>query len=169
MKKLNNFSYTYLSGLFSYDPKTGIITRRKNHGKGRKGAIVGSLEARGYLHVCVDYSFILIHRLGYFLHTKDCPRELDHKNRIKTDNRFSNLRPCSRKDNSGNNGLIRTNTSGFRGVSRNTRSGLWHAQIKIEGKQTYLGRFTTKYEAAKAYNEAAKKHFGKFAVLNEVV
>jgi hypothetical protein len=97
------------------------------------------------------------------------PAEIDHRNRDKVDNRIENLRPATSSQNKGNIGLLRTNRSGYRGVSLNSRSGKWHAQIKINGKQTYLGRFDTPEQAALRYNEAARQHFGEFAHLNQVV
>jgi hypothetical protein len=42
------------------------------------------------------------------------------------------------------------------------------AQITVQGINHYLGIFTSKYDAARVYNRAARKHFGKFACLNPV-
>ena len=47
--------------------------------------------------------------------------------------------------------LMKTNTSGYRGVSRHV-SGKWQAEIKTNGVRTYLGLFSTAEEAAKAYD-----------------
>lgn len=42
----------------------------------------------------------------------------------------------------------------------------WVSGIKVQNKSIYIGQFKTEIEAALAYNEAAVKHFGKFAKLN---
>lgn len=42
----------------------------------------------------------------------------------------------------------------------------WKAQIKVDKKCIFLGYFDTKEEAAKAYDRAAVKHFGRRAILN---
>lgn len=47
--------------------------------------------------------------------------------------------------------IIKTNTSGFRGVSWSKADNTWISQIKVEGKTIYLGSFKTALEAAKAY------------------
>jgi hypothetical protein len=48
--------------------------------------------------------------------------------------------------------IMSTNTSGYRGVSFHQRNSKWMARIVIDGKNIYLGSFTTAIEAAKAYN-----------------
>lgn len=159
-KTLQGFSKAYLHSLFSYNSRTGLITRRVARSNSVKvGDIVGSLDGKGYLHVSVDKKFIRLHRLAYFLFYGIAPTLVDHVNRKRTDNRIVNLRMTSNKTNVGNSGLSCRNTSGVKGVSFNTRRQKWHAQIKIDGKQTYLGSSTSKVVAAKLYKAAAKKHF----------
>ena len=42
----------------------------------------------------------------------------------------------------------------------------WLAQIGVHYKKIYLGAFEDEVEAAKVYDEAAKKYYGEFAYLN---
>lgn len=58
--------------------------------------------------------------------------------------------------------------SGFRGVYP-TSDGVWDAKIGCDNKQVYLGRFSTKIEAARAYNKKALQLFGPGALINEGV
>lgn len=88
---------------------------------------------------------------------------VDHKNGDRLDNRRSNLRPCSRSENMANSGLPAHNTSGYRGVTRDSYTGKWKAAINISGKHINLGRFDSPEEAAIIYDEAVIKHFGQFA------
>lgn len=53
----------------------------------------------------------------------------------------------------------------YRGVSY-THDNYIQAQIKANGQMMYLGIFKTEELAAKAYDEAAKKHHGTKAKLN---
>lgn len=77
-----------------------------------------------------------------------------------------NLRAASRSQNAANSKRAKTNTSGFKGVSRSFHHGKhwgWCSQIWINGKRTHLGLFRTPEEAHAAYIKAAKEAWGEFA------
>ena len=52
------------------------------------------------------------------------------------------------------------------GVSWGTRDRRWIAHINANGQQRNLGHFTDEMTAAKVYDDAARKAYGKFAILN---
>lgn len=91
---------------------------------------------------------------------------VDHRNLDGLDNRRQNLRRASRKENTWNCPRPRTNTSGYKGVTLDTKSGRYTAGIKVNGKTLHLGRYTDPVEAARAYDEAAHRHHGAFARTN---
>ncbi len=95
-------------------------------------------------------------------------RMIDHKDRNPLNNQRKNLRLATKVKNGRNRGLIENSKSGYKGVSWDTNNVKWRARIQVNGKQTHLGLFDDKVEAAKAYNAAAKKHFGEFAWLNPI-
>lgn len=96
---------------------------------------------------------------------------VDHKNGNPLDNRRINLRICNTKQNSQNSSK-RSKYSGnrptsiYKGVTWSKYHCRWQAQIKIDGKNKFLGRFDFEHEAAKAYNEAAREYFGEYSRLN---
>jgi hypothetical protein len=98
----------------------------------------------------------------------DIPEGLvcDHANRKVLDNRKANLRPATSSQNNCNTRKRAQATSRYRGVSQDARSNKWMARIKANGRRIYLGTFDDEVDAAKAYDAAAKKHHGEFAVLN---
>ena len=108
---------------------------------------------------------IIMHRL-----IMDAPDglQVDHINHDGVDNRRSNLRLCTRSQNAMNERPQRNRSSRFRGVSLFKRNGKWRARIRVSGELLWLGNWELEKDAARAYNEAAKKHFGEFAFLNPV-
>lgn len=95
--------------------------------------------------------------------------QVDHINGDGLDNRRANLRLATPSENRCNNRTPKNNTSGYRGVSWAKRTRKWHAQIKVNGRQQYLGYFASPIDAARVYNRAARELHGDFARLNEGV
>lgn len=93
--------------------------------------------------------------------------DVDHKNHNGLDNRRANLRLGSRAENLANSFNREVNTSGYKGVSWIKAERKWVAGIKIDGRRRVLGRFLDLWEAAQAYNEAARAAWGEFAYQNE--
>jgi hypothetical protein len=89
---------------------------------------------------------------------------VDHRNCDGLDNRRANLRFATHVQNMYNCRKKKNAASRFRGVW--FYKGKWGSQIKGQGKRIFLGRFEDEVEAAKAYDEAAKKYHGEFARLN---
>ena len=108
----------------------------------------------------------LMHRL--LMQSKD-GEIVDHVNRDPTDNRRANLRPCSVAENCRNRGVGRNNQCGLKGVYRdrsNRSVKVWRAQIRVDGRKVCLGRFESAEAAGLAYDAAAERLHGQFAVTN---
>lgn len=121
-----------------------------------QGYIIGNITENG------KQKRIKLHRL-----IMNCPDDMvvDHIDGNKLDNRKSNLRLCSIKENSRNSGVSKRNKLGVKGVSI-THCGTYQAQIQVDGELKYLGSFKTIKEASDVYDNAARKYFGEFARLN---
>ena len=88
---------------------------------------------------------------------------VDHESHDTLDNRKSNIRTCSRSNNSSNRkGAQKNSFTGIRGVIVDNRRGGFLARLTLNGKQKHLGHFHTKEDAAAAYAAANKKYFGEF-------
>lgn len=92
----------------------------------------------------------------------------DHHDQNSLNNQRYNLREATQAQNGRNRGRNSNNTSGFKGVWWHEQIKRWRADIRVDHKKIYLGTFDTPVDAARAYNEAAVKHFGEFAFLNPV-
>lgn len=91
---------------------------------------------------------------------------VDHINGDGLDNRTENLRVVTAGQNRANSRKDRDNKSGFKGVTWVKSSRKWMAQIVVNGERHYLGVFTHKERAAKAYDRAAIHYHGEHAGLN---
>ncbi len=111
---------------------------------------------------------ILMHRVILGL-TDDSKIEADHIDGNGLNNKRANLRRSSRKQNARNRKVQQNNTSGFKGVSFHRGAQKWRAQIKVDGKDRYLGVFSTAEAAAEAYDDAAVLRYGEFAKTNKKV
>lgn len=97
---------------------------------------------------------IPMHRQILGLETGD-PRQGDHMNRNRLDNRRSNLRVVDRDMNAQNRNAQKTfkgnaPESAYRGVYKVKKSGKWTGRWKAEVAGTYLGCFESEEAAAAA-------------------
>ncbi len=92
--------------------------------------------------------------------------DIDHKDRNGLNNQRNNLRQCTKSENCYNRSKHPSNTSGYRGVSWRAQRNRWKAQINVDGAQIHIGSYFCIIKAARAYDEAAKKHHREFAQLN---
>lgn len=120
------------------------------------------MTPQGYLQVGIGGRSYQLHRVIWFYVTGLWPVEVDHKNRDKADNRWRNLRDCTRAKNRANSCVGKNNKLGLKGV-RLTVKGRYEPRIRVGGKAIWLGTYNTAEEAAAVYASAAKRHFGEFA------
>ena len=99
----------------------------------------------------------------------------DHINHNGLDNRKANLRPATHTQNVWNprefnrptpGGYKRHSRSKYKGVDWANDMNRWRARIRVNGKRIYLASFKEELDAAKAYDQAAKKHHGEYASVN---
>lgn len=97
---------------------------------------------------------------------------VDHINHNTLDNRKSNLRICTHEENCRNKQKRKKDkrdnsmSSKYKGVCFRDDSNKFRATISFNKKRISLGCYENEEDAAKAYNEAAIKYHGEFAVLN---
>ena len=110
------------------------------------------------------------HNLRLHRYLTNCPKDkmVDHINHDGRDNRKSNIRICTHEENQWNRYKKRNNNNRYKGVSKSKKSKKWRSYINVNTKAIYLGSYPDEISAAKAYNEAAIKYYGEFALINDL-
>jgi len=103
----------------------------------------------------------------FLVGAKDPIVQVEHRDRNGLNNQRENLRKCVNGENQANKPKQRgTFTSKFKGVYWDKQCGVFRAKIVIRGQKIYCGKFADEVQAALAYDAAARKHFGPFALCN---
>jgi hypothetical protein len=154
-----------------YDPVTGLFVWREDgtgHGSCARNAgdPAGWRDPRtGYVRLELpgyDGWTFLAHRLAYLWMKGEWPPDrVDHKNEVKSDNRWDNLRASDPSRNQTARGIRPHNTSGITGVSFHKSVGKWYAECSIDGQRLLHKYFKTKEEAVAAREAAVAKYHGE--------
>lgn len=158
--------------LLDYNPATGDLvwkwrdTKDFQHLGGRAEGVCSSFNKQfagapalhgimkiGYRAGAIYDQRFYAHRVIWLWMTGEMPKTIDHKNGIKIDNRWENLRNTTQRKNARNQTRRNTNTSGHTGVFAQGKK--WKAQIMIDAVSYHLGTFENILDAAAAYKQAA--------------
>jgi hypothetical protein len=126
------------------------------------------INSKGYAQSCATLGSCKLHHIIWEFFNGSIPNGyiIDHENRNKLDNKLSNLRLATAKQNSYNKKATHNKkASKYKGVHK-TASGKYQSQIWVNGKNRALGSYETEEEAATVYNQYAKQIQGIFAYQN---
>ncbi len=157
-----------LLALLRYEPVSGALTWRPrpvtdphdqawNTRYADRPAFT-ALDDGGYRSGRVDGKTYRAHRIVWKIETGEEPEKIDHKNGRRDDLRWRNLRAVNATESARNAGVRRDNTSGVTGVTFDRDRLKWRAQIRLAGRNVYLGLFDTVEAAAKVRRGAERKH-----------
>lgn len=151
-----------LHELLEYDPETGTLTWKcrgnpqwdaRFAGKAAFTSYRNGYKAGGIFNKMYD-----AHRIIWMMVHGEWPNTIDHINGVKDDNRIENLRNVTQAENCRNAKRTRNNKSGHNGVSWSKGSRKWLAQIMVNRKCIYLGRFIDIEDAIAARAAAEIEH-----------
>lgn len=144
-----------------YDPETGIFTWKIfSNTQVKIGDIAGCLSKKdGYIYIGMKGKLYLAHRLAWLYATGKIPKDMiDHKDGVRNNNRFNNLREANKSQNAQNRiASTNKNKSGYLGVSLHSSNKKYCAYITVDGKCKNLGSFTTPELAHEAYLTAKRQ------------
>lgn len=128
-----------LKEFFEYRPETGEFIRRVSRGPTKAGSIAGTLTADGYIRITISKKPYYAQQLAVLYMTGEWPEdEVDHINRIRSDNRWCNLRGATKQENQRNRNTW--SKSGYLGITWN--KGKWQIYVKNSlGEPVSGGRF----------------------------
>lgn len=132
------------------------VINYRNH-KGRMKWIAHDSSGKGALwgnYVSGSDRKTRLHR--FILNLDDPVQIVDHINGDTLDNRKSNLRVITRRENNKNMRKRIDNSTGFTGVQRSRDGELFIAKIQLHHRVLQLGTFDTAHEAGIAYRAAAR-------------
>jgi|694.fasta_scaffold07589_25 hypothetical protein len=140
-----------LKELLHYDTETGLftwLTSKRNSVKA--GSIAGCKKENGYILIKIHNKRYKAHRLAFlYVYGRFPEKQIDHINRIRSDNRICNLREATNQQNLWNQSIRKDNTSGYIGVSMFRKK--YVAQITVDSKLIHIGTFATAEKAGQAY------------------
>ncbi|URP85746.1 HNH homing endonuclease [Enterobacter phage EC-W2] len=92
----------------NYDPDTGKFTwtgngfKRPSDANRMRNKEAGCVGNKGYVFIRLDKKLYLAHRLAFLYMLGYMPEFVDHRNRIRNDNKWLNLRDATRELNNQN-------------------------------------------------------------------
>ena len=152
-----------LCELLDINTETGIFTwKHTMGGKAKKGQMAGAVDGNGYIKIGIDQIDYFAHRLMWFYVYGAFPiLNIDHIDRNKSNNKPTNLRIATPKQNGENKSLKSNNASGHRGVflRKYLKSKPWSVNITNNRKTIHIGYYSTVEEAIEARRQAEDKYF----------
>lgn len=150
-----------LKEVVEYFPDNGqFIWKISTNKKIIIGSIAGGLDERGYVRIKIDGKKYRAHRLAFFYMTGRWPIEVDHIDLNCSNNKWNNLRECTRSENCCNIPVKSTNLCGHKGISKNGNK--FSVEVAVNGIRNYIGLYNTIEDAIKARDKAATWFHGEF-------
>jgi len=125
--------YNFINGLFTW--------KEKVNDKIKIGDVAGSFTD-GYIAIQIKGKSYKAHRLAWLWMKGYFPEHgIDHEDRIRNHNWWSNLREASNQCNARNTGNFKNNKSGVKGIHPDKSRNKYCSKIVVDGKGKHLGYF----------------------------
>lgn len=165
-----NITQEYLQQRLLYDPETGMFTWLPNPNANKTwntrftGKVAGTLcKTTGYINITIDGYKHGAHRLAFLYMDGYMPPRVDHKDTIRINNIWSNLRAATSAQNNWNASMKSSNTSGFKGVYLDKRINKYVGRLRVGDKRLSTKYFNTPEEASEQLELLRLEHHKEFA------
>lgn len=161
---MNILTAETLKELVIYDPETGMFTSKVGRRGVKKGTVLGCKNPiLGYVVVGIDGGRFYAHRLAFLYMTGSWPEsEIDHRNGIRDDNSWVNLRSSTSSQNKQNKKCRTDSRTKYKWVTFHPRTGKFRAMVRKNGKKFDLGLYPCPENAHCAARSLAKILHGEF-------
>ena len=160
--KKPQISQTEALRIFTYD--NGKLFWKINPSYNIKaGTEAGTLKDNGYRIISYKGVSYRTHHLVYFMFRGEYPKQIDHINAVRDDNRIENLRLANNSENQWNRGLNKCNTTGYKNVMWVERLKKYTVAIAVNSKSKHIGVFKDLQSAIEAATAARMQLHGNFA------
>jgi len=150
-----------LNELFEY--RDGEIYYKVSRSRNKAGEKAGTLCNKKYYRVKIDGKVYLNHRIIFMMHYGYLPKEIDHIDGNKLNNKIENLRPASHAENQWNTKKRKDSNANVKGVSWHKKNKMWNVKINCNNNRYNIGYFKDLELAELVAIEARNKYHGEFA------
>jgi hypothetical protein len=154
-----------LAKVLEYDGETGLFRWKMPRRKMARSWFPGSEHRSGYMAIQINRRSYLAHRLAFLLMTGNWPNgDVDHFDRVRSNNKWSNLRAVTASQNGANKGVWKNKLHGLpKGVFKvSANPDRFVAKIALGGRLKHLGTFGCIEDAAEIYAKSHKELTGDF-------
>lgn len=139
-----------LKEILCYDQKTGIFTWKKSRGRAARGDRAGNLNSYGYIDIKINKKLYKASRLAFLYMDGYMPDIVDHIDRKRNNNKWSNLRDTNIIVNVRNKTNRNDSTSGITGVNYDINKRKWRVRIINNYNNISFGNYKIKHDAIMA-------------------
>jgi len=151
------------AGKLYFLPIPATTWQQRGWNKRFAGREAGTIS-QGYRNIVLEKQRFLAHHIVWFFEHGEFPDgDLDHRNGVRSDNRFGNLRKATKTENAQNRKVMKDTQSGIKGAWFHKGNQKWESTICVHKRRIFLGNFPTAQAAGEAYAAAEKTYFGEFA------
>ena len=162
-KKKKKLTRQRLMTLLNYNEETGFFTNKISRGRVSAGELAGTIDSGGYVQVKIDDVIHFGHRLALLYKGIDMSESnlvIDHKNHIRHDNRYSNIRILTQADNCSNRSRSVRNKSGFTSIRLCNGKELTKYDVSVRKKNKGIYRRFTNIEEAVSFRNKIYSDLG---------